>query len=104
MRKGPAEGEPAELGVGCDLVTFPSIVGFLRDEKWDDGSPRQTGTILLMCSEGMWKAWVNDKDVKRSAFVSSDSLRGLLDEVNDGIELDNLDWRRDRPRPQGRGR
>lgn len=88
----------------CDLAGYPSIIAFLADPVWEDGKPRETGTILLLTQDGVWKAWVNDKAGKVSAFVSAASLRDLLDVVNDGIELDQLDWRRDRPRPQGRGR
>lgn len=105
-RSGPNGGR--DVGVGS-FVTDSSVAGvdplthaFLCLEKWPDGSARRTGTLLLFVDQGKLKACVTDRDAQLVAFVSGDSLPGLLDALERGLRDDTLDWRQ--MRYQGRGR
>jgi len=70
---------------------------FLVSPVYDDESPRETGTILIFCEDGLIKACLIDRDNERTAFVSSGAgLKGILERADKGIREDKLDWRRKR--------
>lgn len=74
----------------------PATLEFLTVDKWDDGKGRQPGTIMVMAEGGRWKAWVHDRDGKRSSFVSSGGLLDLLREVEDMLANGSGEWRLDK--------
>lgn len=92
----PEEGDP--------LFTYPALHEFLTLAVWDDGSPRQTGTLLLCWGEGRWRAWLNDRDSQRSAWLSAAALADLLGAIEDGLVGSSLEWRRAVSAGQGRQR
>jgi hypothetical protein len=88
----------------CGLaLTFPTLFEFISLSKWPDGSTRATGTITLIGEGGLLKAAVHDRDGARSAFVSARSLTVLLENLEEGLAADDLDWR-DKPTEGGRRR
>lgn len=91
-----------ELRNSAIEAACPAIVEFLSMDVWDDGKRREPGTVMVMFEEGRWKAWVNDKEGKRSAWVSGATLEALWSAVEGGLVEDSLDWRRARPQ-RGRG-
>lgn len=72
---------------------LPSLWEFLTVAKYEDGSKRVLGTLIVFCDAGMVKGFVNDRDAGLSACVTSTGLLALLEAVNDGLEGDTLDWR-----------
>lgn len=79
------------------LTDYPTLLEFLTLRMWEDGSPRQPGTLLIFVDSGTWKACLKDKNGPRVCFVSSSDLDMLFLTVEDGLSQDNLDWRADRP-------
>lgn len=77
---------------------FPSLVEFLSAEKYEDGSAREPGTLLLVWQDGRWRAWLNDRGVGDAAWLSSHGLSSLLASVEAGLAEGSLEWRRQRPR------
>jgi len=71
----------------------PTLHQFLSDERWDDGSARVPGTLLLFCECGRYKACLNDRDGGRSVFVSADAVEAILDALEAGLQDDSLPWR-----------
>jgi len=90
--KGPSGGAaaPAELG-----AVAPALVEFLTVDKWDDGTARQVGTVMLLVDGVVWKAWVHDRDGRRSCFVSARTPLELLSSVEDVLANSGGDWRPD---------
>jgi len=90
--RGPSGGacKPGALG---DLA--PALVEFLSAGVWDDGGKRETGTVMLMVDAGSWKAWIHDRDAKRSCFVTSATPEGLLGVVEDVLANGAGEWRPD---------
>ena len=90
--RGPSGGsaEPNELG-----VVAPALVEFLTVAKWDDGVARQVGTVMLLVDGVVWKAWVHDRDGRRSCFVSARTPLELLSAVEDVLANGGGDWRPD---------
>ena len=83
-----AMASPGKWGEG-----YPSLWAFLADPAFDDGSPRTTGTVMLFCEQGRLKAWVHDREMERTAFLTARCPEDLFAELNDGLETDDMDWR-----------
>jgi hypothetical protein len=94
-RNVPKEGQN-EVPVYADCEgtrSFPNLTAFLRDQTYDDGSARETGTILLFVEDGRYKVWLHDRDAGESCFVSNTTLSNLLHAVEAGLKGDDLEWR-----------
>lgn len=87
----------------CDLSEgLGGLVEYLQSGCWADGTPRETSTLLVLFEEGRWKACLNDRANARSGWVSSPTLRGALETLNEHLSEDRLEWRRRQPQ-RGRG-
>ena len=62
-----------------ERTRWPSLVEYLSQTKWDDGSPRETSTLMLLVEDGMLKACINDRALGRSLWVAADELNVALD-------------------------
>ena len=76
---------------------LPGLFEFLTLARWDDGTPRQPGTALFFAQDGLWKAWLNDRDSRRSCFFTCEAFLLLLSEVNTAIVENTLAWRSNPP-------
>lgn len=78
----------------CELSrAYPALVEFLSLREWEPGVARTTGTILIVIDGGLWKGWLNDRDVLRAAWLSASTLTGLLAAAEGGLREDGLEWR-----------
>lgn len=75
------------------IAEYPVLYSYLTDTKWEDGNPRETTTVLLCVDAGVLKAWVNDRALARSAWVSADSLQGLFRTLEAKLATNQLEWR-----------
>lgn len=75
------------------LAKFPTLGEFLSMSHWPGGEPRETGTITLLFDAGQVKAALNDRDANVSAFVSAETLTGVLKAIEEGLTEGKLDWR-----------
>ena len=75
---------------------LPALVEWLTARKWEDGQKRETGTIMLLAEDGVWKAWLHDRDGKRSCWLSAGSLFDLAMRVDEVLRAGAGDWRPDR--------
>ena len=91
------KGVPAATidGEGLEAVA-PALMEFLTLCVWEDGKVRQTGTLMLLAEGGRWKAWLHDRDQRRSGWVTAATLRDLIDAVERGVHQESVDWRVDR--------
>jgi hypothetical protein len=88
-----AVGHPAVDLSGTWLAPFPHVRDFLCVPVWDDGSPRQVGSITLFCDEGRMKACANDKDAQLMCFVSGESLEAVFASLEAVLASGGGDWR-----------
>lgn len=95
---------PVDAGVGAGLggasfqdetfvSEFPELYHHLTDTTWDDGSPRETMTLLLVVDAGCLKAWLNDRALRRSAWVTAATFQGLFRLIEASLREDTLGWR-----------
>jgi len=78
---------------GILLRRAPMVLAMLTDDKWDDGSTRETSTLLLFVDADRLKACFKDRALERSVFVTGESLEAILDTLETGLETDALEWR-----------
>lgn len=100
MKRREAQSNEQGTAPLCKLMeTYPDLYNFLTDTQWDDGKPRETGTMLLFVQEGRYKVALNDRDADASAFVSGRTLTELLLAVEEAITDPTVEWRsKDSPR------
>jgi len=90
--------EKAGSKVADDVLNgwLPSLHEFLTEIQWEDGKSRKTGTVMILCEDGLWKAWIHDRDNQVSGWWSGESWEGLLEGVNKALGTQTLSWRKDR--------
>lgn len=69
---------------------------WLTELTWEDGKKREPGTVMVVVEGGWWKAWLHDRDGKRSAWLSASTLPLLLGVVDEALATNNVAWRPDR--------
>lgn len=79
----------------------PTVESFLREECWEDGTKRTTGSLLVFCEGGSWRVMLNDRDANVVGFRSGTSLEGALKAAEKALANGSMDWRASR---QGKGR
>lgn len=75
---------------------YPSLWDHLTQSAWDDGTKRETSSILIFASEGVLKAMLRDKDAGQCLWVASGTVAGLFAALEGGCTADDADWREDR--------
>lgn len=84
--------------------SYPAFFAFLTDTTWDDGSPRETGTAMVMAGDGLVKFWLHDREGSgRSLWVSGETVEDCLAGADDAIATGSGEWRVDRVKG-GKGR
>ena len=89
---GPVPGSgPSE---SCRWMSqHPALCEFLTLSSWEGGEIRETGTLLVCWGDGQFKAWINDRDSGRTAWLSGSTISELLDLVEERLRGDTLEWR-----------
>jgi len=82
-----------------DKADYPTIFGFLTETKYDDGKPRQTGSISIFTQLGVLKASISDKDNGQVAYVEALTLHELIELVERAICDDSTEWKASRKTP-----
>jgi hypothetical protein len=90
-----AGGSPAGNVVGVG-DSWPAAAEFLTMTRWEDGKRRETGTIMIVCEGGMWKAWLHDRDAHRSAWLSGSTAAEMMEAVEQALLSGCVGWRPDR--------
>lgn len=97
-------GEHAPLFSDDEFIErHPCLFHFLADTKWDDGSARETATLLVFFDAGRLKAALKDRAYARVAFVTADTVGGLFSKLESGLAMEGLEWRAEQ-KWKGKGR
>lgn len=84
------------------FTEWPLLWEHLTSVSYEDGSPRQTSTLMVFAESGLWKAWLHDRDLSRSAWGTGVVLDEALEELERGLRQGGLSWRADSGRSKGR--
>lgn len=89
-----AAGKPVSNKVTCkSLVKLPTLLSYLQEETYEDGSKRELASVAVFVERGWVKVALNDKDQRRSLYITSESLSGALEALEMAIQDDKGDWR-----------
>jgi len=84
--------------------SYPALFAFLVETTWDDDSPRETGTVMLLSGDGLVKLWIHDRDgTGRSAWFSGEALEDVLAAADDALATGSGEWRPDKGKAGTRG-
>lgn len=98
--KGNSGGGVPE--VGALAIAYPALWEWLTATSYDDGSPRQTSTLLIFVEDGQCKACLSDRDEDCSGWASGATLEGVMESLDARLTAGTLDWRAKRKQQQGR--
>jgi hypothetical protein len=79
----------------------PLMFEYLTATTFEDGSERQTATLLVFAAEGVWKGCLNDRAEEQALWASASDLQGVLDALEHALETGAPDWRRTSSRKSG---
>jgi hypothetical protein len=78
VQKASKKTGPGDVKLGTWGRTIPDVLRWLVDDVYDDGEPRQPGTLTLSFRGGMWSWSVTDPDSAQVLrLVDTDPLNGL---------------------------
>ena len=90
-------GSPApETCWGEWVERYPALVEYMTLDKWEDGKPRATASLLLFMDQGRVKARFSDRALSRTLWLSAESLRVLLECLEADLEEGTGDWRQEK--------
>lgn len=102
MMKKPS-AERRVVGVSPMLVKderyekkCPTLWAHLTALQWDDGTSRQTSSILIFAGDGMLKGMLRDREAGLCLWVAADGLEKLLLVLEASLNDPQAEWRVDR--------
>lgn len=97
MRKPSSLSDQVGPGVAAAdpgfAAEYPCLYEQLSCIVWDDGSPRETSTLMVLCEQGVFKLGLNDRASLRSTWVSGDTLNAALEALESGLSSGRVEWR-----------
>lgn len=93
----PPKQPPAE-GYSELESKWPILTAFLFDTTYEDGSSRTTASLSFFVDRGILKVSLNDKDLRRVAFLAVSGPMEAFDKLEVALDMDTLDWRPSRDR------
>jgi len=103
MRKPSTTDPPVPaLVMGDDALgkQLPMLVEYLTSQRWDDGTARETSTLLIFHDDGMWKGVLNDRALARAGWASGGTLEALLHLFERLLSEERLEWRKAKQQPR----
>lgn len=71
----------------------PNLAEFIHDAAYEDGSPRELGSIAIKSQDGGVLAVANDPDNKRSLYCMGSSVSKALKALDTLMGSQTADWR-----------
>jgi hypothetical protein len=96
--KKPEVGAAAATGSqGCSderlKKKYPTLVEWMSETKWEDGSVRETSSISFTLEGGIPKLALNDRALKRTLYLTADTLEVGLEALERHLRAGTGDWR-----------
>lgn len=100
LNQGGPSGEKegaSHRGVSTDVglaERWPALAEYLWEGSYEDGSLRQRSTLMLFYEDGLCKVCLNDRAQSRTLWRSAATAEAALDELEDSLQRNAVDWRR----------
>lgn len=97
-RRNMGGSGPVHLaGVESEVLRIlPQVVAHLTHIRWDDGQPRQPGTVTLRTRGAMWVAEARDFDSAARLVVTASTVDDVLVLLDQMLGSDDAPWEPDR--------
>jgi len=88
-----ASATPATMiFVGC-MAKLPLLSEHMGTTVYDDGSARETSTVSLFVEDGCMRAALNDRDNRRSLYISAEGVEACLKGLEAMLADERAQWR-----------
>lgn len=81
----------------AERAEYPWLFEYMNTTAWDDGTARETATLMLLVEDGWLKACLNDRAGGRSLWVTGSALVEVLGSLEGHLAAGTGDWRVKRP-------
>lgn len=100
MKRASEERRAADLDLGQSgcLGPCPLLRDYLCDGMWDDGTQRDTATLLFFWEDGRMKVCLNDRANSRSLWAAGASVETCLAALETMLSTGSAEWRASRGR------
>jgi hypothetical protein len=75
---------------------FPNLWDHLTQKRWDDGSARQTSSLLLFEQDGVFKAMLRDREAALCLWVAAQGFFAVFEALEAALCDPAAEWRVDR--------
>lgn len=75
---------------------YPTLWAYLTTVRWDDGTVRQTSSLLIFAGDSTLKAMIRDRDAGLCLWVAADGMEGLFKALESHLNDPQAVWRLDR--------
>jgi hypothetical protein len=99
-KPGPVERPAGVVGIGAldpQFMEMPCLWEYLTAEKWDDGSARQTSTLLFFVEDGRVKVCLNDRAAGRTAWATGTGFLDAMQSLEAALDGERVEWRKSSP-------
>lgn len=72
---------------------YPLLTEYLVETVFSDGSERETATLLVFASGGVWKGCLNDRSEGKALWASGASLSDVYEALERALDTSSPDWR-----------
>lgn len=93
---GGKSPEPLSSTDAAFAENYPALFEYMTVVEWSKGQSRETLSLRLFAEDGRWKVCLTDRETGRVAFVTGDSVEGLLLAADEQLRAGNVDWRPDK--------
>ena len=98
-------GRPDSRGGGATseyAVLFPRLFEYVTEGAWEDGTPRQTSSLLMFFEDGYWKTCLNDRALGRTLWATGVNPEAAITSLEAALASEAADWRRSSSGRKGR--
>lgn len=90
------DGTPSKLDDAETKGLFPTLWDYMTQDRWDDGSPRETASLLIFTQDGMLKAMLRDRENGQCLWTAGVSVATVMFQLDAALNDPNADWKADR--------
>jgi hypothetical protein len=90
VASNPLSQIPEESGL---LALHPFLFEFLTCDKWEDGTPRERGTLLVFFKGSECRGFLKDTSLSRSTWLHGRTLEEVVAAADTALMEETTVWR-----------
>lgn len=93
------DGVASKLDDNDTKSLFPTLWDYMTQDRWDDGTPRETSSLLIFAQDGMLKAMLRDRENGQCLWTAGVSVATVMFQLDTALNDPNADWKADKAVP-----